>query len=121
MGGGSRNDLLRKRRFPRQQIPIKIANYHDSGQSAEVHFYGRRSRMVRRTATSKKIYLIEAKENYIYMRVRYGKPIKAKSLLGNQFSSLTGDSFSTATTVIMFQNQHYYYSWKWGSFKYNFI
>ena len=54
------------------------------------------------------------------MRVRYGKPIKAKSLLGNQFSSLTGDSFSTATTVIMFQNQHYYYSWKWGSFKYNF-
>ena len=54
------------------------------------------------------------------MRVRYGKPIKAKSLLGNQFSSLTGDSFSTATTVIMSQNQHYYYSWKWGSFKYDF-
>lgn len=54
------------------------------------------------------------------MRIRYGKPIKVKSLLGNQFSSLTGDAFSTATTVIMFQNEHYYYGWKWNSFKYNF-
>ena len=52
------------------------------------------------------------------MRVRTGKNYRLKSLLGNQFSSLTGGSFSTSTTVIMFQNQHYYYAWEWNSFKY---
>lgn len=47
------------------------------------------------------------------MRIRYGKPIKVKSLLGQQYTNLVGYGLSTSTTNIMFHNGEYNYSWYW--------